>query len=202
MRCWPRPGDACRWSQRLADSALGSSWVAGGSDHGGACLRRVMFITRRRTLRATPLRHCPACPGRTMYAFGHCLYCRREMACAAILKGTSLHADKLRGGGEIGLGVASGFEPSLDGDKLRRGGKTAWGPKRFCTPCSSPSRSSSPVPDIPRRGPYLGPGHSRTAASLPLLLAFVPAVHENQGRRSGHRRCKAIPAWPGQVTRR
>ncbi len=67
------------WPERLADSAVDAPWIvvlAGGFDHGGACLRRVMFITRRRTSLATPPRHCPACPGRTMFPFGHCLYCR------------------------------------------------------------------------------------------------------------------------------
>jgi hypothetical protein len=99
--------------------------ATGGADHGGACLRRVMFITRPRMLCAMPFRHCPARPGRTMFPFVRRPQCRHGLAGAAIFKGTSLHADELRGGGEIEFSIASGVEPSLDGDKRRRGGTVA-----------------------------------------------------------------------------
>ena len=58
----------------------------GRSDHGGACLRRVMFITRRRTLCAGHLRHCLACPDRVMFPVSVPLSCQHEPARAALSK--------------------------------------------------------------------------------------------------------------------
>ena len=116
--------------QHLVDWGVGGPRIVavtcgGRSGHGGARPRRAMFITRRRPCLAPLSHHCPACPGRMMFPVGRRSSCQRERVGAAFFKETSLHADKLRGGGDIGLGIVSGFEPSLDGDKLRRGGNVA-----------------------------------------------------------------------------
>ena len=112
------------------------------------------------------LHHCPARPGRMMFPIGPRSSSQGGLASGGLSKETSLHADELRGGGEIGLGIVSGFEPSLDGDKLRRGGTRRIEPANTAYP-----QSPASLPERLRCG--VNPGGVGTMNRCSTLITSV-----------------------------